>query len=242
MPSRVLFFVVAISISTLTFSQDISGSELLEKAISYHDPDGNWVNLHARLNVTMTTPDNNERNSIIDINLPQEYFQVTANNKGVILQQTIDKGHCKLSLNGSSTFSKVEAAKHRLSCERAKMYKDYYTYLYGLPMKLKDPGTIIHDTIQKKQFKNKEYLVLKVEYEEEVGKDIWYFYFDPTTFAMEVYQFFHDETLNDGEYILLTGLEEMNGIKIPKTRAWYYNKDHKYLGTDVLNEVVSPQK
>ncbi len=27
----------------------------------------------------------------------------------------------------------------------------------------------------------------------EVGEDTWYFYFDPLTYAMEVYQFYHEE-------------------------------------------------
>jgi hypothetical protein len=119
------------------------------------------------------------------------------------------------------------------------MYKNYYTYLYGLPMKLKDSGTIIDQQTSRKTFKGKEYLVLKASYEKEVGEDIWYFYFDPESYAMEVYQFFHDESKNDGEYILLTGEEEVSGIKMPKTRAWYYNKDEKYLGTDVLTKASS---
>ena len=115
------------------------------------------------------------------------------------------------------------------------MYKDYYTYLYGLPMKLKDPGTIIQEKIERKMFKGKEYLVLKVNYEEGIGKDVWYFYFNPKSYAMEVYQFFHEETKNDGEYILLSEIKIIEGIKIPKNRAWYTNKEHTLLGTDILN-------
>nr|WP_262709923.1 DUF6503 family protein [Allomuricauda onchidii] len=111
---------------------------------------------------------------------------------------------------------------------------EHYTYLYGLPMKLKDPGTILSDKVQTKTFKGKEYLVLKVNYEGGVGDDVWYFYFDPKSYAMEVYQFYHAELENDGEYILLEGLEEINGILMPKTRLWYYNKDDKFLGTDIL--------
>ncbi len=52
---------------------------------------------------------------------------------------------------------------------------------------------------------------------------------------MEVYQFYHKETDNDGEYILLSGTENFKGIKMPKTRKWYYNKDDKFLGTDILS-------
>jgi hypothetical protein len=67
-----------------------------------------------------------------------------------------------------------------------------------------------------------------------VGKDTWYFYFDPKTLDMEIYQFFHDETKNDGEYILLSDFIDMKGMRIPANRAWYTNLDDKLLGTDVL--------
>ncbi len=107
-------------------------------------------------------------------------------------------------------------------------------------MKLKDPGTHISETVERKSFKGKEYLVLKVTYDESVGSDNWYIYLDPETYAMEVYQFFKkDENGNQkddsGEYILLTEEMVVNFIKMPKVRAWYYNKDDAYLGTDILN-------
>ena len=90
--------------------------------------------------------------------------------------------------------------------------------------------------MREKTFKGKKYNVLKVTYDEAVGKDIWYFYFDPETNAMEVYQFFKDESKKDGEYILLTEEVVINNIKMPKNRAWFYNKDDAYLGTDILKQ------
>ena len=51
---------------------------------------------------------------------------------------------------------------------------------------------------------------------------------------MEIYQFFKEEK-DSGEYILLSELETINNIKMPKIRAWYYNKDNTYLGTDILS-------
>ena len=90
--------------------------------------------------------------------------------------------------------------------------------------------------VERRTFKGKEYLVLKATYSEQVGKDTWFFYFDPKTYAMEVYQFLKNSKPNSGEYILLTGMEIVNGIKMPKTRAWYYNKDDGYLGTDTLEK------
>ncbi|MFT6869568.1 MAG: hypothetical protein ACJAYY_001984 [Paraglaciecola sp.] len=221
--------------SIISFSQGLTGNELLEKAIQFHDPNNNWSTFKGNLFVTMETPKNSDRKSNIKINLPKELFSVVAIRDSIITEFILDKGACSFSLNADKNPSEETKKKYNLNCERVKMLKDYYTYLYGLPMKLKDKGTIIDQKVAKKTFQGKEYLVLKVTYSKEVGKDTWYFYFDPKSYAMEVYQFFKDESRNDGEYILLSGLETINDIKMPKSRGWYYNKNSKYLGTDILS-------
>lgn len=233
------FLFLAILPFVVVQGQDITGQQLLDKAINYHDPNGNWQSFKGNLQVTMTTPDKQQRISDIELDIPRQVFHLQFEQDGDKISQRLEKGDCTLELNGSNSISNENIEKHRLTCERARLMKDYYTYLYGLPMKLKNPGTVISPKVERKKFKGKEYLVLKATYEKEVGDDIWYFYFDPDTYAMEVYQFFHDEAKNDGEYIILTGEETASGIKMPKTRAWYYNKDDKYLGADVLTKTSS---
>jgi hypothetical protein len=221
-------------------AQEIIGADLVSKAIEHFDPQDNWRSFKGKLSITMTTPNAEARRSEIVIDIPRQYFSLSSNTDDNILGYTVEKGECSLSLNGHSTFSEEEAQMYRLTCERAKTMKNYYTYLYGLPMKLRDTGTIIDPAVKRKTFKGKEYLVLKVNYEKEVGGDTWYFYFDPLTYAMEIYQFYHDEAKNDGEYILLSGTVSVSGILMPKTRAWYTNKDSVHLGTDVLTK-AGPQ-
>ena len=229
-----LLIILALFLSVKTFAQEITGKQLLEKAIQFHDPNGKWETFKGRLFVTMETPKSPKRQSEIQIDLPNQYFSVKAKSGENTSEYIVDKDSIQIFFNGDSNLSEETLKKNRLSKERAKMYKNYYTYLYGLPMKLKDEGTIIQDKVEKKTFKGKQYLVLKATYKKEVGKDTWYFYFNPKTYAMEVYQFFHDVSKNDGEYILLTEEEIINGIKMPKTRAWYTNKEQKLLGTDIL--------
>ena len=58
---------------------------------------------------------------------------------------------------------------------------------------------------------------------------------------MEIYQFFKTDDNGkikpeSGEFIILSETETINQIKIPKVRAWYYNKDDKYLGTDDIKQ------
>lgn len=235
----IIFTIILLFSFKFTIAQDISGLSLLEKAINHHDPDRNWPTFHGEFYITMETPNNPNRDSKIIINLPKEYFYVSATRDTITTEYTINKNDCTIQLNGSKEISETQLKTNNLSCDRANLYKNYYTYLYGLPMKLKDKGTIIDNKVERKTFKGKEYLVLKASYDKDVGSDVWFFYFDPETYAMEIYQFFKTDengTLktDTGEYILLSETKTINGIKMPKNRAWYYNKDDKYLGTDML--------
>jgi hypothetical protein len=143
-----------------------------------------------------------------------------------------------MKYNGK-VLDRLEAEEQKMNCDRATLYKNYYSYLYGLPMKLNDSGAHLNEKVERKTFKGNDYLVLKVTYDEAVGSDVWYFYFNPKTYAMEVYQFFKTdengkELLESGEYILLSEEALVSGIKMSKVRAWYYNKDNSYLGTDTI--------
>jgi hypothetical protein len=215
-------------------AQSLTGPQLLDLAIKHHDPKGQWNDFSGILDISMERPDKPARHSVVSVNLPESYYKMhTKSETGETIFE-LDHGDCQITWNGKTDFSEEEAKQNRLSCERAEFMRNYYVYLYGLPMKLRDPGTNVHDEVQVKTFKGKKYNVLKVTYDASVGKDIWYFYFDQQTNAMEVYQFFYDEAKNDGEYILLDGTVEFGKMKIPKDRTWITNHDEKLLGTDKL--------
>ncbi|OUS01387.1 hypothetical protein A9Q86_06270 [Flavobacteriales bacterium 33_180_T64] len=235
-----IIIIAIISIQSLV-AQNINGQMLLERSIEYHDPNQKWTTFSGELYITMETPNSPNRDSKIQINLPLEYFYINSIQGDISYEFTVNKGDCGTSTMNAGAIKKFGTLPKDAWCDKAKLYKNYYTYLYGLPMKLKDPGTIIDDTVERKSFKGKDFLVLKVSYDKSVGSDVWYFYFNPKTYAMEIYQFFKTDKngelkLDSGEYILLTDTKTINAIKIPKIRAWYYNKDDTYLGTDILKD------
>jgi hypothetical protein len=232
--------VFIISTYSVIFAQTQTATEVLNKAIAYHDPSGQWAHFNADFTVVMTTSDRPKRVSNITINKPDSFFSVRATRDSVTTYYEINKGKCGMQYNGHPVDS-ASAVTHGMDCNKALLYQNYYTYLYGLPMKLKDPGTHLSNTPETRQFKGKEYIVLKATYDKSVGSDVWYFYFDPQTYAMEVYQFYKTDNAgnlkaNSGEYILLSDEQVVYGIKMPKVRTWYYNKDGTYLGTDTLVE------
>ena len=186
---KLIISLIFISLSFTASTQNISANQLLEKVIKYHDPDGNWERFNETFTVVMTTPNAPKRTSVISINLPSEYFSIKATKDTVTTAYTLDKVKCKMFYNEKALDS-TKAKEKDMSCDRASLYKNYYTYLYGLPMKLKDTGTNFNEKVEKRTFKGKEYLVLKVTYDKAVGSDVWYFYFNTKTYAMEIYQFF----------------------------------------------------
>jgi len=137
-------------------------------------------------------------------------------------------------LNGSAEISDAKREEHRLDCDRVVLYRDYYTYLWGMPMKLRDPGTRLDPGVSDAVFQGRQVKSLRVTYDPEVGGDTWYFYFDPDSAALVGYRFFHDESANDGEYIVLEGEVSGGGLRLPKARTWFTNAEDRLLGTDTL--------
>ena len=217
-------------------AQEMTAQELLDKSIAYHDPEGKWANFKAGFTIQMETPKRPVRTTKIELDFPQQYFKSEVERGGITTTAEWKAGQCIHRLEGSTTFTAAQAKEHGLNCERTNKMRDYYVYLYGLPMKLKDPGTQLDPKVYTKTLKGVSYHCIKVTYDENVGKDTWYFYLDKTTAQLRHYQFYHNEAENDGEYILLSGEVNIGGIKMPKDRAWYMNSDNRYLGTDFLSQ------
>lgn len=234
----IYLLILALALPILANGQDMTAEELLAKSIAYHDPNGVWRNFKGTFQVVSETPKGNDRTTEITIDMPEELFYVKSSRNGNITEYTVQNNECDIVFNGSSDLSKEILKENRLSCRRAETLRDYYTYLYGLPMKLRDPGTNLAPVVTTQTYRRKEYLVLWVTYDVSVGSDVWTFYFDPETYAMELYKFYKGDPArlgkDTGEYILLDGEETINGIKMPKVRTWFYNKDDKYVGTDTL--------
>ena len=89
MKKQVLFLFLLLSIAA--FSQQITGNQLLEKAIHFHDPKGNWKTFNGELFVTMKTPDQIKRKSEIRINLPKEYFYIKSYKDASTEEYTVNK-------------------------------------------------------------------------------------------------------------------------------------------------------
>ena len=204
----------------LNLSAQAWAKDILASSIGYHDPESKWEQFSGAFTIQVTSKDKPSFLREVMIDLPQEYFELIETRGNDIKTYRIDKGEY--------------ATEDSLVQARTLKLRDYHTYLYGLPMKLKDPGAQIDPKTERVVFHGKESIRMRVTYDPSVGSDTWYFYFNPENYALIAYQFYHNEAIGDGEYILLEEIETVEGIKMPKIRSWYYNNDGSYIGTDEL--------
>ena len=231
---KILIFSALIFICAAGNTQTLTGSQLLENSIRHHDLKERWEKAKLQFHLTETRPGGAGRNTVLQIDNRKGVFFMKQTFENYSIRREVTEKSCEGSLHASDPLANQEMPKPDLSCERCKLLRNYYTYLWGLPMKLKDPGTHVVETVENGEFTGQRCLILKVTYDETVGKDAWYFYFDKTTYALTGYRFYHDEANNDGEYIMLDGEEVINSIRFPKKRSWYLNADGKFLGADIL--------
>lgn len=234
MPSSRLFtFIILFSSTFCVVAQDLKPADLLQRSIDYHDPKGKWGKTPLVLNLRETRPGGPDRMTTLNIDPKKGSFQLDQNRNGDQIGILVKNDDCSFTLNGNKDVSEADRERLRLNCDRAKSMRNYYTYLWGLPMKLQDEGTMLQE-VKRTTFMEQDAYSLKVTYDPAVGSDTWYFYFHPDTYALIGYRFYHDEAANDGEYITLEGETQLKDFRLPKQRKWYTHQDEKFLGEDIL--------
>ena len=185
--------------------------KILDRSIAFHDPDGDWDTWEGRLDIKETRPDGNDIATTVWIN----------NDEGLV---RIRRGKQEFGMKQDSCFVIAGDA----DCERAEFMRNYFLYLWGLPMKLKDPGTALSDRVDTLTWNSRNVLVLHVSYE----KEDWSYYFDRNNFALTGYRFVKRD--GTGEWIELYDTGKAGNMILPKERRWFVLLDSTHLGTDIL--------
>jgi hypothetical protein len=153
-----------------------------------------------------------------------------------VLEQELRGGECRFFVDGVEETDAALLEELGLSCDRAHMMRDYLSYLWGLPMKLHDPGTRLADEVRATVFQGQDVLDLMVTYDPEVGTDVWHIYVDPETGRLVGYAFYKTTAEEHGEYIVLEDEIIVGKARIPARRSWYRVPGDEFLGTDTLIE------
>ncbi len=183
--------------------------EIIDRSIQFHDPSGNWSEYEVMLELEESRPGGEPRNTKIWIDNSRTFFRMNRNDSEI---------H---GMESDSCF--VE--KGEVDCDRVSTMRNYYTYLWGLPMKLKDPGAEIDPVAEDGVLNGEPVYLVDVTYE----NDTWTFYFAKDTYELLAYKFVKKD--GSGEYIIPDGVYSAGNIRLPDKRSWY-GLDSTYLGVD----------
>ncbi|MCA6075236.1 DUF6503 family protein [Fulvivirga sedimenti] len=206
-----LSFLLLISVLLSCGEQKLISEEILERSIGFHDPENQWQSLETILNFKEEGA-NGPRQTTVWIDNNTGYFRVR---RGSVEDHGMVQDSCFINSGN-------------VDCNRAERLRNYYLYLWGLPMKLRDSGTVLIDRVDSIRWNGYDVLTLQVEYEE----DRWTYYIDQTDYQLRGYSFLKND--GSGEWIELEGIEKVQGMRLPKSRAWYVFSDSAYLGRDLL--------
>jgi hypothetical protein len=226
-----------------------AAEELLERSIRHHDPRGAWgthaVELRTEIRLSERLASERgyaTRSDRILLDPAGERFRYVSKRNDDTLEVLGDGDRFRGRLNGSDRLSDEQRAAFGLTDERLPNWRDYFGYVFGLPMKLRDPGTRIDPDVERTEFAGRTADRIRVTYDAEVGSDLWYFYFDPETAALIGSRFHHDEAANDGEYIVYEGeVRGPHGLRLPKFHRWFMNVDGEWIADDEVLGIASPE-
>ena len=142
-----------VTTTVLLLTATLSAAEMLARSIAYHDSDGRFATSAIAIELSESRPDGGVRKTSLVIDNGRGRFEmqrVVDDGREVYIR--VDGDDVKVSLDGSTTFSAEEAEQYRLAPEQAKRTRNYYIYLYGLPMKLLDSGTRLDPETREKEY------------------------------------------------------------------------------------------
>jgi hypothetical protein len=211
--SFVLLYLLIIVSSCQQVSPD-TATDILHKSIRFHDPDNKWPHYKGSLQFQEERPDGATRNTHIWIDNTAGFFKINRNDQEI---HGMDMDSCYIE-------------KGDVTCERAATMRNYYLYLWGLPMKLMDENTNLKPDVRKVKWENKSVYQISVDYK----IDSWSFYIEEQTYQLVGYAF-EKKDGSSGERIVLDEIQEVDGMKIPSRRSWF-TLENEFLGTDILVE------
>lgn len=193
-----------------------SSREIVNKSIAFHDPGNNWKNFKGKLFFESRFSFNDSVPEALELtfDIANQFFRYKNIDRKVDI--IYNKDVCELiSENGS--------------CDGYSLTSKFYPFIWGLPMKLNEPGVHPEKDFRKTTFNNLSAWEVEVRYTNE---NYWY-YFDVNNYALVGFKFIKNDSSQKGEIVVLKDIDSLNEIKFPKHRTWL-NLDSTLIGTNEL--------
>lgn len=220
-----------------------TAADLLDCSISYHDPKGAWSHGAFEITDVSRRPDGKiGRTTVLRVDNPRGRSALEMHVDGHVISAAFQGDTVTdVRLDGHSSFSDEEVQRFQLAGTQILSRRNFFLYLLGLPMKLRDPGTKLDPEVKVTLFEGRPVHQLRVTYDQSIGTDTWYFYVDPRTCRLVGHRYYHDEALADGEFAILTEEVKGEGLRLPGVREWHRNRDGEWFITHTIQSITAPR-
>jgi hypothetical protein len=216
----------------------LTGQQLWEKCISYHDPEGKWLVFEGKVHInTIRSKSDISGAEILQIQKPEDFYQSTIIDFDVKAIKGIKEGKCFHAVNGNYEPSDEQIEKYKISCEDASISKEHHTCHFGLPMQLKTSGVVVQEKVKSEIFYGTICHVLTLIGETSAVKHpyyegTWQLYIDPVSYAMKGLRWQSEE--HSGIYEVFINELEVGGIIMPQVKVVFMNEDDSHYYTDIF--------
>ncbi len=213
-----------------------TASELLDKAIAFHDPQQKWNNYSGKVHLETIFSDGNAYGGeIIEIQTKEDYYKATGISNMTI--KGIKSGVIFREVNGDKNPNEDAIKKYNLGDETIRMFKWWHYIHLGLLMELKASGMLLDDKVETIKFQGNDCLALTFNYDaskvkNDLYKGTWIIYLDPVIFSLKGFKVVSEDW---NRYVVFSGILEVNGIKIPQYRTYFNSEDNSFSFVDIFS-------
>lgn len=222
-------------------SHSFTSSELINKCIAYHDPNGLWSGYSGKVRCVNVRSDV-IYDEIIEINNATGYYKSSLKTPDVRIIRGIRNNVAFRSVNGDSTLTEKEMQDRGLTDTMIRFWHVHHLGHFGLPMQFKKSGVSISDTVETEKFDDRECLVIKGTGKKDAvinpyyeGK--WKIYIDSQNFSVRGVEM--KSVMFNATYVTaFEGTLNLNGLVVPKVKIGSDKNDQSLVSTDVFTVVV----
>ena len=217
---------------------NMSGDEILKKAITNCDFFHRWDNYHGKVRLRTVWEDGFFSDEIIEIQTKENYYMSSYNSNKRQFTRGIKDGKCFREINGNKNPDDEQIKNYGLDSSRIYYFKQHHYCHFGLLMELKNSGLILQKKVESVKFGGNNCLALtfkadkyriKNEYFYEATS--WVIYLDPENYTMKGIRMSGKYNI----YIIFSGILNVNDVKIPLCKTYFNSEDNSLKWIDVFS-------
>jgi hypothetical protein len=218
-----------------------SSAEVLEKAITFHDPQQVWDHFSGMMHLNTVFADGRHSGGEnIEFRNNENLYRCTRLSEHTTFG-TVD-GRCYRVIDGQENPDSELIAKKGTDDAFIRRMESWHRFHFSPLAELVASGLKLQDGVETVDFMGSAALALRFNDDGSMPVDSfyknsdWTVYLDPADYSLRGFR----ETVLVKGYAVFSGMLELGGMKIPLSRT-YFNIDHSFEMSDVFSFVNLPE-